>query len=362
MSVFKRGKRWYLAFMIRGRRFREAIPEARTKADAQRAETRAREDVYAGRFGSRRAPEFAAYCTKVFEPWITNNHETHVTTLYRLGVVKRFFGKKKLDQITLIEAEKYKKKRLAENMSAVTINKELKLLKQALRQAVDNGLLQTHPLQRLKYLREAPTRQRVLTSDEEQRLLAACPVGYSDNLTSLRYAIIIALTTGARQGEIYRLRVQDIDRQRLTLFIEKAKNGKSRTIPIPLCLVELLEAIEPAKDGRILKGHFYKELWYKATVERAGIEDIRFHDMRHAAATRMAGAGVDPFTIQAILGHSSLKMTALYTHITSDRSRLATEVLASSLPQAAFSPSGTSDGTLDISMFKMRKMAKTEVA
>lgn len=367
MSVFKRGERWYYAFMIRRRRYREVISEARTKAQALEAESRARDEVYSGKFGSRRSPELQSYCDRVFIPWVKNNHQSSENTLWRLNTVLRHFGKKKLDTITIMEVEKYKRKRLDAGLSPVTINKEIKLLKMILKMAHEAGVIMSNPLQRIRFLREPDHRQRVLSSDEEARLLRACPDGYSNALTSLRQAIVIALTTGMRQGEIYGLTWEQIDRERNVIIVEKSirsrttKTGRTRTIPLSAPLARLLDSIPRRKSPRVLNGTFFHELWSRA-LTRAEIKDLRFHDLRHTAATRLADVGVDVFTIQAILGHSSLAMTARYTHATSEGTRLAAEKLATTLPQTAFEPLAGKLVTDEENKVKLRRMLKAEVA
>lgn len=361
MSVFKRGDRWYFAFNIRKRRYREAIPEARTKAQALEAESRRREEVYTSKFGAGKAPELNDHCKRVFTPWVLNNHQSAKNTIYRLNTVRAFFGQKPLDAITVMEVEKYKRQRLDAGMSPVTINKEVKLLKMILKQAHDNGILMSNPLRTVRFLREPDHRQRVLTSEEEARLIAACPDGYSQQLTSLRHAIVIALSTGMRNGEIYGLTWSQIDRQRNVITLEQTKTARARTIPLAAPLARMLDTIPRTKSPRVLTGSFFYELWHR-TLKRAQIADLRFHDLRHSAATRLSAAGVDVFTIQAILGHSSLAMTARYTHATSEGTRLAIEKLASSVPHEAFEPMAGDFVSLDESPVKMRRMVKAEVA
>ncbi|MGI9068602.1 MAG: tyrosine-type recombinase/integrase [Pyrinomonadaceae bacterium] len=69
---------------------------------------------------------------------------------------------------------------------------------------------------------------------------------------------------------------------------------------------------------------------FERAVTKAGLVDFHFHDLRHTAATRMADAGADPFTLAAILGHSDIRMTARYTHATDEAKRRAVEKLVTS--------------------------------
>lgn len=85
-------------------------------------------------------------------------------------------------------------------------------------------------------------------------------------------------------------------------------------------------ALESVKQlgSRVFNVDWIKVAWAAALTD-AKIEDFRFHDLRHTAATRLGDAGADAFTIAAILGHSTIQMSARYTHATDGRKRRAVE-------------------------------------
>jgi integrase len=80
---------------------------------------------------------------------------------------------------------------------------------------------------------------------------------------------------------------------------------------------------------RVFDVDWIKVAWTTA-LKDAKIEDFRFHDLRHTAATRLADAGTDAFTIAAILGHSTIQMSARYTHATDERKRRAVDRMSGS--------------------------------
>lgn len=116
------------------------------------------------------------------------------------------------------------------------------------------------------------------------------------------------------------------------ILIQESKADKKRFVPMNLTVRTLLAAL-PAngefvfpspRTGRRL---FDIKKSFRRAVDEAGIENFRFHDLRHTAATRMADGGADPFTLVLILGHSNIQMTARYTHATDSAIRRAVENL-----------------------------------
>lgn len=142
----------------------------------------------------------------------------------------------------------------------------------------------------------------------------------------------MALYTGMRRGEIFNLKWFDVDFNRGLIQIRESKSGKKRVVPINVTIKMLLDDLKPKseyvfpspKTGGKLDN--IKRSFRRAVTE-AGIEDFRFHDLRHTAATRMADAGADTFTLMKILGHSDIRMTARYAHATDAALRRAVENL-----------------------------------
>jgi integrase len=225
--------------------------------------------------------------------------------------------------------------RLKSGNSKSTANRYLALLKKMLNLAAEEGYLETNPAAKIRLFPEKDhLKERILTEEEEARLLSASyPV--------LRTAIIVALNTGMRHGEILGLSWDQIDFKRMTLTVEKTKSGRPRTIPLNPPLLRELERLR-SQDGhgpyvftnpdtgrplRSLKTSF------KAACRRAGILALRFHDLRHTFGSRLVEKGVDIETVRSLLGHSSIAITQRYIHSTDERRRSAVEKLAVTAPE-----------------------------
>lgn len=101
MSVFKRGNKWQYDFWVNGKRYRGPIPEARVKAQAERAETTIRDQVYEGKYGKAvEAPTLRDFVTNTFLPWSKANKRTWREDVYRSKSIIAFFGKNRMDEIS----------------------------------------------------------------------------------------------------------------------------------------------------------------------------------------------------------------------------------------------------------------------
>jgi integrase len=174
--------------------------------------------------------------------------------------------------------------------------------------------------------RENPAKDRFLTDDEQRRLLDACRLATWDRMYLL---VLMALTTGARKGELLGLRWCDIDFPGRTARLAVTKNGKARLLPLTAPVLAELQRFREVGDAlvfhsRIEKDNPAKVAKHKPTdpskqwrnaLKRARLENVRLHDLRHSAASNYARAGRSLFEIGQLLGHSSPAMTQRYSHL-----------------------------------------------
>jgi integrase len=178
----------------------------------------------------------------------------------------------------------------------------------------------TNPVLQVKKRKEPRGRDRYLSDDERERLLAACKASPCELLYPV---VVFALSTGARKGEILNLTWADIDWEHGLAVFRDTKNDEVRSVPIEGHLLAELQKLSkvrridtnlvfPRKDGR---AHIeLRKPWVKA-VKNAKIENFRFHDLRHTAASYMLGEGVSLGQLAEILGHKTLAMVKRYAHL-----------------------------------------------
>lgn len=222
-----------------------------------------------------------------------------------------------LSKLTTALIEKYKVQR-SQTVKAGAVNRELALFKHMLTKAVDWGYLKQNPAKSVKLLKEPPGRLRYLEPEEIGRLLEACD---DPQVPYLRPVVTIALHTGMRLGEILGLRWGDLDLRQRLISITKTKNHERKTLPINDVLYEEIAKLPRHMTSPYLFFHpdgtriLRIDRSFHSALKRAGIEDFRFHDLRHTFASHLAMRGVSLPTIGTLLGHKDPKMTKRYAHL-----------------------------------------------
>ena len=164
------------------------------------------------------------------------------------------------------------------------------------------------------------THDRYLSDEEREALLAACK-----KLDETLYLIVVvALSTGARRGEIMNLRWPDVDMNTGRAILRQTKNNETRVMPIVSHAMELLREHRKVRrlDSDLVFPHpfdpsrpwNFESLWRKSK-KAAEIEDFRFHDLRHSAASYLAMGGASLAEIAEVLGHKTLAMVKRYSHL-----------------------------------------------
>jgi integrase len=136
----------------------------------------------------------------------------------------------------------------------------------------------------------------------------------------LQPIITFACSTGMRRGEILNLEKTDINLENRSATIRTSKNGEPRIIPLSRRALDAVakamsvtEKVFGGKGGELLQTANL-EYNFRMAVKRAGLKDLRFHDLRHTFATRLVQSNADIYAVQRLLGHKSLEMTSRYAH------------------------------------------------
>ena len=196
-------------------------------------------------------------------------------------------------------------------MKKSTVNRDIAVLKRLFNLAMDWNLVDKNPLKKAALFRVEEKLMRVLTPDEELRLIEAAAPHF-------RPLIIVAINTGMRRGELLGLHWEQVDLQTGTIAVEHSKSGRVRHIPINKTAMETLNELPGPRAGHVFhyRGLPIKDTKtaFKGAVRRAKIPHCRFHDLRHTFATRLVLAGVDLATVKELMGHASISTTMRYAH------------------------------------------------
>lgn len=253
---------------------------------------------------------------------------------YLLAMVQEHFGERRLSQITYLDLETYRNKRKAAPVMSgkprtdASVNREMALIGHMLNKAVEWGLLENSPFKKGKRLmfKENNHRLRFLNDTEIDTLLDACS-------PHLKPIVETALHTGMRRGEILGLKWEQI--RNGFIYLTETKSGKARQIPINDRAAQVFKELRHKnhlKSPYVFCGPDGKRLYevkhsFTSACRRAGLEDFRFHDLRHTFASHLVMKGIGLKAVQELLGHADLTMTMRYAHLSQGHLKAAVSAL-----------------------------------
>jgi integrase len=235
----------------------------------------------------------------------------------KLRWLDSFLGGKDLTHINRALLDRITDAKLAQGCSNATVNRQLELVRAVLRKCVNEWeWLDRAPSVRM--LREPTRRIRFLSRDEAQRLLVALP----EHLADMAW---FSLATGLRASNVTCLQWSQVDLARRLAWIHPDQAKARRAIPVPLNADAV--ALVSKQVGKH-QTHVFSfrgkpiiqvstKAWY-AALERAGITDFRWHDLRHTWASWHVQSGTPLFALQEMGGWSSAEMVRRYAHLAAE--------------------------------------------
>ena len=188
-----------------------------------------------------------------------------------------------------------------------------------------------HPCRSVERRTENNEKTRFLSDDERDRLLKACKASRWPRLYVL---VLMALTTGARKGELLGLRWADVDLERREALLRTTKNSDQRVLPLSPPVVAELERFKDKPAARLFASPRDKERAFTFqgafddALKAASIRGVTFHTLRHSCASSLAKNGATLIEIADLLGHRQLQMTKRYSHLaTSHKAALVDRIL-----------------------------------
>jgi integrase len=329
MGVCKIRNRYGIDYYFQGRRIREVVKGG--KREAQRKHARRIAEIDEGRFNIHKVkgtPYFEDF-VKEYAEWAKVNHRSYETMdAVRIRCLLKFFRHKRLHEITswLIEGFKRQREKI---VKPATVNRELAVLSSVFSKAIMWGKLDNHPIKagKVTKLKEESPKERILTDEEEKKLLELTAGWFKDML-------IVAIDTGMRLSELLGLRREDVNLSIKVLTVRNTKSGRDRRIPLTQrAFNSITERIcnHPDSEHVFPQGRRWKlshaRSAFRRACQKAFLEGLRFHDLRHTFATRLVTSGSDIVTVQKLLGHRDLQMTQRYAHPSSEDMKRAIQIL-----------------------------------
>lgn len=336
---------WYFHKTINGVRYRDRIPTARTKGQAEEAERQFLSEIHAGAYGKPQGRiKVREFVEKHYLPWARANKRSWRNDESRVKPILEFFDSKMLCEINsnmVLEFREALRGRKTKRgiRSPASVNRVLEVLSRLFTRAIELKKWHRNPCSKAELgdrrlrLKGERKRRRWLKGDERERLSTAIEVYHqqSDRRINpyLGKMILLDLNSGLRKTELLKLKPRDCDFEAGLIHVRETKTDEPREVAMNNTSRLILEELVKDCKGEYLftnprTGTRYKNVKkaFKRVLKDAGIDDLWFHDIRHSFAT---AAGDSPdVSLPALaetLGHKNIKTTMIYTHATDEGKR-----------------------------------------
>jgi integrase len=244
--------------------------------------------------------------------------------MHRLRIKERFHHIK-LHNFTRHAVQQFHNELRESGLSAASCDHHLKLIRQAMNQAVSWDLIETNPVARIQLFNEDNREERIMDNDQLQRLISTLE-GVCDRRKMASLAIKFLLFTGARVNEALNARWKDIDRKHRTwtVLATNSKSKQRRSIPLNDAAMAVLGQLDTESKSEWLftssrsdgtqRMTTIKKVWQEIRKD-ADLPWLRLHDLRHNYASMLVNSGRTLYEVQQILGHSDSKVTERYAHL-----------------------------------------------
>jgi integrase len=273
--------------------------------------------------------EYLAYAVATYAPGTTK--------IYRsaFSLFEKIVGDIPLRAITPQHVDQYKVKRLGE-VSPVAVNIELRSLKSAFYTSLRWKLIEENPFKMVSLARVPEQQPIFLKETEFKKLLSIISEEW------FRDIVLVAALTGMRRGELLNLEWSEIDFERKLILIQskstfKTKTRRRRTIPMNDTVFNVLRGRSVREDrcsyifslkGKRITGGYLSHT-FKRYIREAGLNvKLHFHSLRHTFATWLVQRSVSIYEVQKLLGHSSITMTQVYSHLVTEELHSAVEKIS----------------------------------
>ncbi len=329
-KLYDRNGIWYVTYAVNGRRFKVSTGTSDKKL-AQIKLSDIELKLFKGELGVPEKKPKQVTVAEFFRRYIDFAHNNYAVgsfagDLSRIRIMQEFFARKGVKYIGAITPGIYEEfdSTVLKGRKPKTRSNYLGRLKTMLNYAVSWGLLESNPLAKVKKPK-VPETYHFFKKEEVETLIKNAG-------EPLRFGIIILVYTGLRRSELYNVRWRDVDFKdksiRVWPYDEFVPKGKRiRTIPLNPKVFEALKSLKERSDGSEPVYRPYENIHtlrknFKKLVKGLGMRGT-LHDLRHTFASHLAMAGVPIPVIQNLLGHTDIRTTMKYAHLSPDQNHIA---------------------------------------
>ena len=322
----KKGQKgnWYFLFYLNGIRYYRRIYEARSRTQAWAIATKTYNEVFNGTYGKKTGQsDFVKFVRDDYLKWSRENKKSWNQDEHYSKIICSFFQGKKFADITPKLIERFKDQRrsgitrLGTQRNPNTVNREMAQLSKIFSLAKKRGYCDENPCKDVDRFRVRSRRERVLSDDEETRIMTLLNGKYA----KLKPVFILALNTGMRRGEIFSIDWEDVDFQKneIKLWAENTKNGKAHLVLMNaaarLSLIEWKSEADKV-SGKIFRySKSYAAMLFSEVCKKLDIQDVTLHTLRHTFASRLGEGETPLYVSRELMGHQSDSQTLHYTHL-----------------------------------------------
>lgn len=313
------------------------LSEARKRGAKIRSRATVGEDPVEAKREKRSVPTYAEFAPRYLAHTATYQRSPETTEQYVSKHILPRWGRLRLDEIRQEDVALWFGDMAQAGYAPATIERARVVFSHSLKLAIQWRVpgLTANPVVGIPRPPLNNARERYLATSEAQRLRSA--VERSRN-RQLKYIVGLLIQTGCRVGELLHAEWSHFDLERRLWRIPQSKAGKARFVPLSQGALDLIAEL-PRYEGCpfLIPNPKTKKPWvgifmsWDTARKLAGLPDLRIHDLRHSAASFMAGAGIDLYTIGKVLGHANVKTTQRYAHLSSDHLLDAVEAGAAKL-------------------------------
>ena len=368
------GRTWYVRYVsprgkIRQIRIGDAnvisLEQARKKCDEVRGQAALGNDPCEAKKELKQIPTFENFIHERYLPFVKSYKRSwHIDECLLRNHLTPVLGSRYLDQITKDDVMNIHRQRRESGGAPASANRLLILLRYIFNLAIrwEVSGVTKNPTLGIPQFAENNNRERYLSNEEAARLYSAIQCNKS---IMLKYVVSMLIFTGARKREVLNARWEDIDLNRQVWHIAVNKSGKPRYVPLSNSVLQLLAdlKLELSAGDNLIKdsewlfpnpetGKAYVQIYYSWDTARklAGLPGFRMHDLRHTFASLLINAGRSLYEVQRILGHTQIKTTQRYSHLSQDTlvdaANSAADALGRNFSSSYGSPSKKTDESL----------------
>ncbi|MDK6078660.1 site-specific integrase [Massilia varians] len=314
-TIRKRGEGQYHV-QIRKRGYPTQTKTFSKEADARRWATIIESEMERGVFVSRTEAEatLVADVLQRYETEVLPTKRGAQSDRSRLKTLTEAFGVYRLASLSSLQVAQFRDQRL-KTVGPQSVIHEINLLNRVLKAAtMDWGIALPGglPTAQIRKPTKPRGRDRRVSQEEIEKILNAT------ESSELKTLIVVAVETGMRRGEIASLTWKDINLKNQTAYLANTKTDVPRMVPLSKTAVKALKQFKSISEGPVfsLQAESMSQAFERACApHRANVSDLRFHDLRHEATSRLFEKGLNVMEVAAVTGHKTLDMLKRYTHL-----------------------------------------------